>query len=223
MKKLYTMLFLHFVVLSLAYGQEEKARLPIRRYFEGVITAGLNASQIDGDGYTGFNMPGALIGVGAKYVLNNEWAIGPEFLYSGKGARNTQDDQAKGASFYKYRLHYIDFPLLAYYTVPNAQQWTFEGGVVISRLFKAKLDNGDASGDVTNRWTKNDYSVIGGFEYRFSDKISAVARWTYSVWPANINYDFSDPQYSGIALRGNGIRNNTISIAVRIHLHQALN
>jgi opacity protein-like surface antigen len=87
----------------------------------------------------------------------------------------------------------------------------------------ANIEIGNNAAVVTDRWTKIDYSAIGGFEYQFSDKISAVARWTYSVLPTNANYDYSDPQYSSIVYRGAGLRNSTISIAFRLHLHQALN
>jgi len=216
---------LHVLLLvTLGLIATEKANsqpdTPLRkRYFDGVITVGINGSQIDGDGLTGFNMPGLYAGVGARYVVSPQWAFGPEFLYSDKGARTTLDDEAKGVTRLRTRMRFIDFPLLAYYTPAAASEFTFVGGLAFSYLLKAKLENGNNFAVVTDRWTRNDYGAVGGFEYRFTDRVSATARWTYSILPTNANYDFTDPQFSGIALRGFGTRNNTISVALRIHLN----
>lgn len=207
-----------------AWAQYERVTLdgpPVERGFEGVITAGLNGSQIDGDGLSGFNMPGLYLGLGAKYLINKEWAVGPEFLYSQKGARTTIDDE--GVRFLihqRTRLHYVEMPVLAYYRPQTFRNMTFEGGLSAAYLFYGYGEYGNWDGPITSLYTKVDVSAVGGFEYHFSDLISAVARWTYSLNPQNSSY--TEPNYYQIAVQGAGLRNNTISIAVRFHFGKRL-
>jgi hypothetical protein len=185
--------------------------------FQGVVTVGLNASQIDGDGLTGFNMPGIYIGVGAKYLINPEWAMGLDFLYAQKGSRTTIDDEGlRGMIRQRTRLHYVETPVIVYYSPSFSSAFTLEGGLALGYIFQGKVEYGNAEGVVTDQWTKLDFSAVGGFEYRFNRTISGLARWTYSLLPNNANY--TDPDLNQILIQGAGYRNNTISVAARIYL-----
>jgi opacity protein-like surface antigen len=219
MKSLTLALISLLCTLTVAYGQDfaplaEKAEA--KRDFMGIVTAGINGSQIDGDGLTGFDMPGIYLGLGARYALNKEWAIGPEFFYSQKGARTTSDDQAKGVNRIRVRLHYVELPLMAYYTPNQFGNFTLEGGTSIGYLFRARLENGNNADVVTERWTRTDLSIIGGFQYTFTPTLAGLARWTYSVLPTNSSY--TDPNTFQILYQGAGLRNSTLSVALRIYL-----
>ena len=191
---------------------------PPKRGFEGIFTLGINGSQIDGDGLSGFNMPGFYLGAAAQFHIDDQWAIGPEFLFSQKGARTTIDDEGvRYIPHVRTRLHYAEFPVLAYFRPTTLRTFSFHAGPSIGYLISGNGESGGIYGyDITPFYTRLDVSAIGGFEVYLNEWLSGMARWTYSLLPTNSNY--TDPNFTQIAIQGAGLRNNTISIALRFNL-----
>jgi hypothetical protein len=83
---------------------------------EGVFSlkpaAGINACQIHGDSYSGFNKAGAFLGtaVNARFSERSSLEIG--FYFSQKGSRHNPDPEKGDYSFYYVNLNYIDIPVL---------------------------------------------------------------------------------------------------------------
>ncbi len=211
-----------FAVLGLAapaLAQKEMVTTDgqrIRRDFEGIVTLGVNGSQIDGDGLSGFNMPGLAVGFGSRYVFDPEWALEADILYSQKGSRTTLDDEAQGIPMQRQRLHYIELPVLATYMPASVPAWSLHGGVAISHLLLARGSKADFESIETYRWTRYDVSAAGGFEYRLLPYLTGMARWTYSLLPNNVGIGRVPAQ--NIIFDGAGVRNSTITVALRLNL-----
>ena len=77
MKK--TILFVSFLLsFHIGYSQTFKAHL----------SAGINASQIEGDKDAGYNKVDFNTGIGVGFNLSQQWFLSTEFLYSRRGSRN---------------------------------------------------------------------------------------------------------------------------------------
>ncbi len=186
--------------------------------FEGVISAGLNAAQIDGDGLSGFNMPGMMLGVGAIYHYSPKISFGPEFFFSQKGSRATQDDVAKygGNVYIRFRTNYIDIPiLLHYHATPSI---TLTGGPSFNALISANVENvRTPRTNIPTFWRPVDFGVTGGFEIKVIGNLFFAGRWFYSVLPAERS-DLSTFDSYQILVQGAGMRNNTLSAILRLKL-----
>ena len=55
--------------------------------FSARLMLGINGSQIDGDGMSGYYKPGLAAGAGVRFPLTDKISFGPEFLYSMKGSK----------------------------------------------------------------------------------------------------------------------------------------
>ena len=80
--------------------------------FDGGPVAGINASQVQGDDYTGFNKLG-LSGGAFIDIRNpdNYWGIRLEMHYAEKGSRRGGDPEV-GTTTIELRMNYIDIPVL---------------------------------------------------------------------------------------------------------------
>lgn len=191
-----------------------------QRGFTGYAMLGLNASQIDGDGISGFDLPGLMLGVAAVFHSSPEWSFGPEFYFSQKGSRTTQQDLENGLPFRRYRQNYIELPVLAHYQATPTLALTL--GPSFNALLSANLESGSAVGDITDAWRPLDVGVTGGVEARLTNGISFVGRWYYSLIPAE-NSDLNNFTGGQVIFQGQGLRNNTLSAMLKIRLGGARN
>lgn len=141
----------------------------IAQQFTGKIIAGINGGQIDGDGLSGFNRPGLLAGFGASFQINQKLSIGPEFLYSPKGAQVTLDQIEKGIYPYalKYKLRYADLPIIVTYKIRPS--FRILGGLSFSYLISAEIDpvTNQEPYDARQFFTPFDYMILAGLNTKF--------------------------------------------------------
>lgn len=202
--------FLLFIAIS-AHSQQ----------FTGKIIAGVNGGQIDGDGLGGFHRPGLLVGFGAAFQLDDHWSIGPEFLYSGKGAQVTLDQIEKGIYPYglKYKLNYFDVPILATYKVRNS--FRVMGGLGVNYLLSAEIDPGTNQEPYNARqfFSPFDLMILAGMEYEIFDNIWLQGRWSYSIVGVNSQGPTNYPTQLTGQQRG-GFFNNVLQFSLRFDLHK---
>lgn len=72
---------------------------------------GLNACQVHGDSYSGFNKAGIFAGCAVNAKLNKRASLEMGFYFSQKGARHKQNPEKGDYSFYFVNLNYVDMPL----------------------------------------------------------------------------------------------------------------
>jgi hypothetical protein len=205
-------LFLSFAllaVLSLISLQRAFAQ-----NFVGKLIVGINANQVDGDGLSGYNKPGLLIGVGAAFPINEKWSFEPEMLYSQKGSRASQAEQDLGSKFIIYRLNYIELPLVINYA--PVEFFVVQAGLHPNVLVAAKIDPGDNQGfiDYLDSYKRLDLCGSGGLELRFRKNLAFNMRLSYSVFSAR-KLEEKPAFAQGIAGFRVGQYNNSVSFSLR--------
>ena len=187
--------------------------------FSGRLILGMNGSQIDGDGMSGYYKPGLVSGIGVRFPISEKISIGPEIMYSMKGSKASFDQVTKfGYPRIIYRLNYIDLPVVADYRISGGIQ--AEAGLSYGRLLNAKLDNGTNFGFIDrNEWfKKSDFQVLLGLKYEIFDNIWLSGRILYSVVSTNakglqqVNFGLV-----GLPSRG-GFFNNLLQFTLSAHL-----
>lgn len=80
---------------------------------------GLNACQIHGDSYSGYDKLGLFVGVSVNARLKEKIFGELGFYFSQKGAQRNEVPKNNDYRSYKVNLNYIDMPLSIYYKVNN--------------------------------------------------------------------------------------------------------
>ncbi len=154
--------------------------------FTGKLIVGMNGCQIDGDGLAGYYKAGLVFGAGVRFPLSEKLSIGPEIMYSMKGAK-TSFDQVTQFNFPRliYRLNYVDLPLVAEYKVNDGLQ--VEGGFLVGYLLNSEFDNGTNLGfvNVDYLFKKLDYQGFIGLKYKIFDDFWINGRMLYSIVSTN--------------------------------------
>jgi len=171
--------------------------------FEGGILAGLNASQVDGDSYSGYNKPGIVAGA---YVINNfSPAIfsGMEIKFAQKGSRKNPNFKIGDQVKYIMRLNYIDMPV--YLGVHTSETTSIIGGMSVGYLFSAtEYDNyGEFQEEDKRPFKTFDVQGMIGFRFQMTDRLAIDLRGAYSLLPireqpGEVHYYWLDSQFSNL-------------------------
>jgi hypothetical protein len=78
---------------------------------------GLNACQVHGDRYNGFNKLGVFAGIAVNAQFKNKSSIDIGFYFSQKGAKHNPVPAKGDYAYYKLNLNYIDLPVLFHFQV----------------------------------------------------------------------------------------------------------
>jgi len=167
------LLWLAFAFLPLLSAQQR---------FKAGFTAGLNASQIQGDDTGGYNKLGLVGGLKGIAVLGERSELSLELTYSQRGSKN---DKAEPVDIV-IRLAYAEVPVLF-----NYKDWYVEDGdyhrVMGSIGFSyGRLLSAESEGltskyiDETDNFTKDDFSFVVGAEFFFQPRLSLGIRWNSS-------------------------------------------
>jgi hypothetical protein len=191
MIKAFTVILLLFSSLSLTAQR-----------FNGGILVGASASQVDGDGYGGYNRLGAIAGTWVSYALNQNVTLRTELKFIQKGSYKKFNDEFGGVlGLYSLRLNYIEMPFLVEYHFRD--DFIPFAGFSFGYLWKAY--ESDANGSFPNEeiasFRKFESTGIAGVEYVFSPRFSFCAAYSYSVYPirphkGNITYRLNQGQYN---------------------------
>ncbi len=123
------------------------------------IKGGLNVYNVKDDNESEYDSKAGLhVGFLAHIHLNKQWAIQPELLYSGQGAKYTT-----GGTESKLKLDYINVPILFQYMFDNG--FRLEAGPQIGFLVSAKTETNDVSVDVKDQLKGTDLGIGLGVGY----------------------------------------------------------
>lgn len=149
--------------------------------FDGGVFAGLNASQVDGDSYQGFNKPGLVAGVYVETDVAPAVFMAMEIKYAEKGSRKkvTMKDPNK----YLMRLAYIDVPV--YLGFRTNERGAVVAGLSAGYLMDSKESNNYGELPPEDRHAFNTLDLQGfvGFQFELTDEIKADLRFAYSIIP----------------------------------------
>lgn len=152
--------------------------------FKGGITGGISASQIDGDGYGGFNKAGFVLGGFVNTDLSEKWIGQFEINYTQKGSKDPPNHKIGKFNITVVQLDYIEIPVLVRH---NFNKIGVEGGLYYGRLVRNKQR--DANGQVTPQITGigpfkgSELGYQLGLTYNLNDKFLVSWRQSASVLP----------------------------------------
>jgi len=161
-------LLMSYVLGSSAYAQK----------FEGGVLAGLCASQVAGDTYSGYDKAGIFAGGYVSLPLSNRLDIRLELDYIQKGSRKNPVPDAADYDSYLMRLGYVEMPLLLRFHIGS--KLVAEAGPAISFLLHSseKFNQEDV---YIHLFKKQNLSIIAGISYPVTEKISAGIRTNNSL------------------------------------------
>lgn len=169
--------------------------------FNAGIGGGLNISQVDGDGFSGYNKAGPAFSVFVNTWLSDSWKGQLEISYSSKGS--SVKTTIENPRYYRIYLNYIEIPMTAGYLLPAGI--LVEGGVSFGYLIHSKEEDELGSIPGTLSFRKAEFAVLGGLGYLLTEKISVNARISYSIIPVR------DHAGGGTYYLNRGQNNNVIS------------
>ena len=94
--------------------------------FAGGLKAGIVGSQVDGDGYRGFNKPGIFGGAFVSLRTSDLSAFQMEIAFVQKGARKNPNYEIEDFEQYLLRTDYVELAFL--YHLVYSEKLTFEAG-----------------------------------------------------------------------------------------------
>lgn len=141
--------------------------------FEGGLLAGLCASQVAGDTYSGYDKAGVFAGGYVSLPLSKRADIRLELDYIQKGSRKNPKPEIDDYDSYLMRLGYVEMPLLFQFDIGS--KMVAEAGPAMSFLLhsQVKTNYGEVS---DNPFKKQNLSIIAGISYNVTERISAGLR-----------------------------------------------
>ena len=187
---------------------------PLKNRFNVGITAGVNASQLDGDHFLGFDKIGFFGGVRAIARINTNDEFVMEMQYNRKGSRNPEQFVPGKTSSHRFiSLDYIEVPIL-YHKKIEAEKWIYsvEGGIAYARLFGFKINeivNSTTYKTFTplqDDFNKNELALIMGGGVFINENIRVMGRFSVSL---TLLYKNENPRrdFPGEAPSINDLRN----------------
>lgn len=165
----YLVIFSVFTITNAAYPQT----------FNAGVMAGINISQIDGDGFSGYNKAGAAFGIFANTFFKDSWAGQLEINYSSKGSQ--LETSVEDPQYYRINLRYVVIPILIRYYLST--DIAVESGLAGGYLFDAQEN--DELGELPDArpFNKTEFSAVTGIAWLLTERISLNGRFSYSVIP----------------------------------------
>lgn len=175
--------------------------LAVAQNIKAFVSAGCNASQIDGDEVYGFEKFGFTGSVGAMIPFDKgkRWNASVEAMFSQRGAKGTIHT---GDLFdYKVTLPYIEIPILAHFT-DSKGGWTFGAGFSYSRLLGTPKEDYSAARssyypEFNVPYSKNDWSVITDIRFHIWRGLKFNFRYQYSLAPIKEDWKFHETLQNG--------------------------
>ena len=171
--------------------------------FEGGVLAGLNASQVDGDGYSGYKKPGIVAGGYVLTHFSRTVFSGMEIKFAQKGSRKNPDPKKEDQTIYKMRLNYIDLPL--YLGVHTSENTSILAGLSAGYLMSGTEYDNYEKFPAEDQHAFNDFDIQGflGFRFQMTDRLFIDLRGAYSLLPIRekpgetVSY-WTDSQFSNL-------------------------
>lgn len=148
------------------------------QYFNAGVKAGIVASQVDGDTYSGFDKLGFNLGLFVNYQLSHRTSMQLEMEYIQKGSKHNPNYEKGDFDQYKISLGYAQIPLLLKYKL--TPDFSLELGPAFGVLFSnyEERDNWEIE---SNPFRKFALSWLTGLNYQISNKWNANFRMDYSL------------------------------------------
>lgn len=179
------------------------------QHFSAGFVGGLAATQVDGDGYGGYDKAGPIGGVWVGTRINTTlyWRFELKYIQKGSFAKTSED-----GDWFRMRLHYFELPILIGYRFGNS--FNAIGG--ISGGYLAKATEKNRYSEIPEELTKLFHSIEvagkAGIEYNQSEHWAFSVIFSYSIFPIR-TFDVTIP-----ASWKKGQYNQVLELVVRYKL-----
>ena len=198
MKQFYLIVLLLTIVSLSGFSQR----------FEGGVLVGLNASQVDGDNYSGYHKPGIALGGYVQTNLSRTVYAGMELKFAQKGSRNIDSLATDGQIKYIMRLNYVDLPV--YLGFRTGERISLLVGVSPGYLISGTEynDYGKLTEQDQKAFSEFDLQGLLGFRFQFTKRLFVDLRGAYSVLP--IRKQKGDPLWYWKSNQFNNLLSTTV-------------
>ncbi len=204
--KRYQIAIFIFLVLGTAdlFGQLQRFRMG--------FCQGLIASQLDGDGFTGYDKLGIRLGIRSQAHISSSFDLVIDLNWEQKGSRIESDDPGESPEKKKiFALDYAEIPVVVRYNSKGIHRLFLEGGASVSYLMRYKFTlTGDEDGtqeyeSLTSRFSRSEVNLILGAGYSISRHLGLFFRTGIGI-----TYLYEDPEgIRHLEMRPTGERNQT--------------
>lgn len=193
MKNLFLLIFLLIMAVVPTFAQR----------FEGGVIGGFNASQVDGDNYSGYHKPGIAFGGYVQTNLTKTVYAGMELKLMQKGSRNIDSLATNGQIKYIMRLNYVDLPV--YLGIRTGERISLLIGMSPGYLISGREynDYGKLTEQDQHPFNSFDLQVFLGFRFQFTKRLFVDLRGAYSLLPirehpGNVLWYWKSNQFNNI-------------------------
>ncbi|OFY90318.1 MAG: hypothetical protein A3K10_09590 [Bacteroidetes bacterium RIFCSPLOWO2_12_FULL_31_6] len=170
MKRLFT-LALFFIIYSNFYSQ----------VFKVGVMAGLSGSQVEGDGYGGYNKLGFIVGGFTNVDVSEKFSTQLEMYFINKGSQRNPNTSTGDVDAFKLNINYIEIPLALRY---HYKKFMFETGLYYSKFLSYSMS--DEFGGLTDEpfpFKSYDFGGFFGINYKLNEHFSFNLRSKNSLVP----------------------------------------
>lgn len=146
--------------------------------FTGGLKAGIVGSQVDGDGYRGFNKPGIFGGGYVNLRTSDLSAFQMEIAFVQKGSRKNPNYEMDDFEQYLLRTDYVELAIL--YQLLYSNKLAFEAGPAFGYLMHT-YEERDQMETHTVPFRKSVVNYIGGIYYFLNDRTGINLRVNNSI------------------------------------------
>ena len=170
-------------------------RVNDKKSFSFFAQAGINASQVGGDGLQGFDKLNLAAGIGVERFISEKFDWQLEINLLQKGSRKVADPDNGDFTEYKMALLYAQVPILAEYKYN--EKLSLKGGPGFGFLLSSEETNFDGVIDNTPEFNTLDVSFVLAAKYLISDRLGAELRLDQSLLPIRSRGDLDVPLVLG--------------------------
>lgn len=166
-----------FVLFFLALQCETYSQLD----FSAGLQTGLSASQVSGDGLSGFDKFGLSAGPFVRAEWSETSSMKVEILYINKGSRKNANPKTNDFRTYVLSLNYVEVPILFNYSYEDKLRG--EAGIGIGTLISSSQRDNDLEIGFSRPFKSTEFSLIFGVNYKFNENLFFNARYSNSIIP----------------------------------------
>jgi len=179
----------------LIINNADAQRVNDKKSFSFFAQAGINASQVGGDGLQGFDKLNLAAGIGVERFISEKFDWQLEINLLQKGSRKVADPDNGDFTEYKMALLYAQVPILAEYKYN--EKLSLRGGPGFGFLLSSEETNFDGVIDNTPEFNTLDVSFVLAAKYLISDRLGAELRLDQSLLPIRSRGDLDVPLVLG--------------------------
>ena len=176
--------------------------------FEGGVIVGLNASQVDGDNYSGYHKPGVALGGYVQTELSRTIYAGMELKLMQKGSRNIDSLATDGQIKSIMRLNYVDLPV--YLGIRTSEKISLLVGLSSGYMISGTEYNDYGKLPEQDQKPLSEFDLQGllGFRVQITRRLFVDLRGAYSVLP--IREQKGDPLWYWKSNQFNNLLSTTV-------------